>query len=124
MASTDFLSNLVLTDQLTVPLLLIVTALFLLSSLYKPQPLVHPILLGRQSDAGRVRKPGESAIYRNYGTGMMGRVSFPENACIFHLTRLLQLPAKPSNEVQLISDLVKPDFDAPRTLWSTSVSHF
>jgi hypothetical protein len=48
--------------------------ILLLRSVYTPQPLVHPILLGRQSDVARVRFPGESAVYRNYGTGMMGRV--------------------------------------------------
>lgn len=67
-------SSLLQTDELTVLLGLIAASTFLLRSLYKPQPLVHPILLGRQSDASRVRHPGESATYRNYGTGMMGRV--------------------------------------------------
>lgn len=62
------------TDDLTILLALISATLFLLNNLYKPQPLVHPILLGRQSDAGRARKPKESAIYRNYNTGLMGRV--------------------------------------------------
>jgi long-chain acyl-CoA synthetase len=63
-----------LTDDLTILLSLIAATVFLLNNLYKPQPLVHPILLGRQSDVGRARNPGESAIYRNYGTGLMGRV--------------------------------------------------
>lgn len=62
------------TDDLTVLLGLIAVTVFLLHNLYKPQPLVHPILLGRQSDVGRVRNPKESALYRNYGTGLMGRV--------------------------------------------------
>lgn len=63
------------TDDLTILLALISATLFLLNNLYKPQPLVHPILLGRQSEAGRSRKPKESAIYRNYNTGLLGRVS-------------------------------------------------
>jgi long-chain acyl-CoA synthetase len=62
------------TDELTVLLGLVAASTFLLKNLYKPQPLVHPVLLGRQSDASQVRQAGESAIYRNYGTGMMGRV--------------------------------------------------
>jgi hypothetical protein len=62
------------TDEFTVLLGLIAASTFLLKSLYKPQPLVHPVLLGRQSDASHVRQAGESAIYRNYGTGMLGRV--------------------------------------------------
>ena len=68
------ISEYLLTDDLTVLLGLIAATVFLLGNLYKPQPLVHPILLGRQSDVGRARNPGESAIYRNYGTGLMGRV--------------------------------------------------
>ena len=68
------LSDYLLTDDLTILLALIAATVFLLNNLYKPQPLVHPILLGRQSDVGRARNPGESAIYRNYSTGLMGRV--------------------------------------------------
>jgi len=71
------ISEYLLTDDLTVLLGLIAATVFLLNNLYKPQPLVHPILLGRQSDVGRARNPGESAIYRNYGTGLMGRVRQP-----------------------------------------------
>jgi long-chain acyl-CoA synthetase len=70
MAITDYL----VTDDLTILLGLIGLTVFLLHSLYKPQPLVHPILLGRQSDVAKVRNPGESALYRNYGTGLLGRV--------------------------------------------------
>jgi len=69
------LSDYLLTDDLTILLALIAATVFLLNNLYKPQALVHPILLGRQSDVGRSRQPGESAVYRNYGTGLMGRVS-------------------------------------------------
>lgn len=69
------LADLLVTDDLTILLGLIAATVFLVNNLYKPQPLVHPILLGRQSDVGRARKPGESAVYRNYGTGLLGRVS-------------------------------------------------
>jgi hypothetical protein len=61
-------------DDLTILLSLIAATLFLLTNLYKPQALVHPIVLGRQSDVGRARNPKESAVYRNYGTGLVGRV--------------------------------------------------
>ena len=71
MALTQYL----VTDDLTILLGLITASIFLLHNLYKPQSLVHPILLGRQSDVSRVRNPGESAVHRNYGTGLMGRVS-------------------------------------------------
>ncbi len=68
------ISDYLVTDDLTILLGLIGATVFLLRNLYKPQPLVHPILLGRQSDVARVRNPSESAVYRNYGTGLMGRV--------------------------------------------------
>jgi long-chain acyl-CoA synthetase len=72
-----------ITDDLTILLGLIAATIFLLHSLYKPAPLVHPVLLGRQSDVTRVRHPGESAVYRNYGTGTMGRVRFSRLILIF-----------------------------------------
>ncbi|KAF7322810.1 Acetyl-CoA synthetase [Mycena chlorophos] len=94
------------TDDTTILLGLIAATVFLLNSLYKPQPLVHPILLGRQSDVARVRNPGESAIYRNYGTGLMGR-----------------FPLRPAKDVHILADMLKPDSDAPRMLWSTRISN-
>ncbi|TCD65411.1 hypothetical protein EIP91_002710 [Steccherinum ochraceum] len=102
MALTDYL----VTDDLTIILGLVSAGLFLLHNLYKPQSLVHPILLGRQSDVARVRNAGESALYRNYGTGMLGR-----------------FPARPNKEQQVLLDLVRPDQDAPRTLWSTKITN-
>jgi long-chain acyl-CoA synthetase len=68
------LSDYLVTDDLTILLALIAVTVFLIHGIYAPHPLVHPILLGRQSDVGRVRNPGESAVYRNYGTGLLGRV--------------------------------------------------
>ncbi|KAG1800858.1 uncharacterized protein HD556DRAFT_964734 [Suillus plorans] len=100
------ISDYLVTDDLTVLLGFIGVSVFLLQNLYKPQPLVHPILLGRQSDAGRVRNPGESAVYRNYGTGLMGR-----------------FPVRPDKDVNVVTDFVKPEFDAPRTLWSTKITN-
>lgn len=100
------ISEYLLTDDLTVLLGLIAATVFLLSNLYKPQPLVHPILLGRQSDVGRARNPGESAIYRNYGTGLMGR-----------------FPLRPNKDVHNLVELVRPEVEAPRTLWSTKITN-
>ncbi|CAK5279607.1 unnamed protein product [Mycena citricolor] len=94
------------TDDTTILLGLIAATVFLLNNLYKPQPSIHPILLGRQSDVARVRNPGESAVYRNYGTGLMGR-----------------FPLRPAKDVHILADMLKPDSDAPRTLWSTKVSN-
>lgn len=100
------LSSYVATDDLTVLLGLSAAALFLLQNLYKPQPLVHPILLGRQSDVAPVRNPSESAVYRNYSTSAMGR-----------------LPLRPAAGIQTIVDLVRADVDSPRTLWSTKITN-
>ncbi|KAI0035954.1 acetyl-CoA synthetase-like protein [Vararia minispora EC-137] len=94
------------TDDLTILLGLVTASIFLLSNLYKPQPLVHPILLGRQSDVSRVRNPGESAVYRYYGTGIMGR-----------------FPVRPQRDVHTLIDHIKPGVDAPRTLWSTKITN-
>ncbi|KAH7916000.1 hypothetical protein BJ138DRAFT_763261 [Hygrophoropsis aurantiaca] len=102
MAITEYL----VTDDLTVLLGLISVSVFLLQNLYKPQPLVHPILLGRQSEAGRVRNPKESAVYRNYGTGLMGR-----------------FPLRPDKDVHFVSGFLKADFESPRTLWSTKITN-
>ncbi|RPD65968.1 acetyl-CoA synthetase-like protein [Lentinus tigrinus ALCF2SS1-7] len=100
------LSDYLVTDDLTIILALVAAGLFLLHNLYKPQALVHPILLGRQSDVARVRNPSESAVYRNYSTGMLGR-----------------FPVRPTKDQQVLLDLVKPDADAPRTLWSTKITN-
>ncbi|KAJ2917592.1 hypothetical protein MD484_g2778, partial [Candolleomyces efflorescens] len=94
------------TDDLTILLGLIAATVFLVNNLYKPQPLVHPILLGRQSDVGRARNPGESAVYRNYSTGLMGR-----------------FPVRPGKDVHILADLVRPETEAPRTLWSTKITN-
>lgn len=77
------ISDLLVTDDLTILLGLIAGTVFLLRTFYRPQPLVHPILLGRQSEVAKVRNPGESAVYRNYGTGLMNRVSSCFNIGIF-----------------------------------------
>ncbi|KAI0262959.1 acetyl-CoA synthetase-like protein [Gloeopeniophorella convolvens] len=100
------LSEYLVTDDLTILLGLITASIFLLYNLYKPQSLIHPILLGRQSDVARVRMPGESAVHRNYTTGLMGRFTI-----------------RPSREAMTLLDLIKPGSDAPRSLWSTKISN-
>ncbi|KAI6039022.1 hypothetical protein EDC04DRAFT_2688628 [Pisolithus marmoratus] len=100
------LSDYLVTDDLTIVLGVIGISVYLLQNFYKPQPLVHPILLGRQSDVGRVRHPGESPVYRNYGTGLMGR-----------------FPIRPDKDVNLVHDMVRQQFEARRTLWSTKITN-
>ncbi|KAG8687443.1 hypothetical protein FRC09_013485 [Ceratobasidium sp. 395] len=36
----------------------------------RSEPLAHPLVLGQQSEPSKVRRPTESAVYRNYGVGM------------------------------------------------------
>ncbi|KAF9246574.1 hypothetical protein BU15DRAFT_85321 [Melanogaster broomeanus] len=100
------ISEYLVADDLTVLLGFIGVSVFLLQNLYKPQPLVHPILLGRQSDAGRVRQPGESALYRNYAIGFSGR-----------------FPVRPEKDIDLVNDFVKSQVESPRTLWSTKITN-
>lgn len=88
------LSDHLVTDELTIVLGLVAAGLFLLHNLYKPQSLVHPILLGRQSDVARVRNPGESAVYRNFNTGMVGRV----RPCVFPSCRMMLIHMCPSSK--------------------------
>ncbi|KAJ7285654.1 acetyl-CoA synthetase [Mycena rebaudengoi] len=99
-------ASLLATDDTTILLGLIAATVFLLNNLYRPQPLVHPILLGRQSDVARVRNRGESAVYRNYGTGLLGR-----------------FPLRPGKDVHILADFLKPDSDAPRTLWTSRINN-
>lgn len=100
------LSDYIVTDDLTIVLGVIGISVYLLQNFYKPQPIVHPILLGRQSDVGRVRHPTESPVYRNYGTGLMGR-----------------FPIRPDKDVNVVNDMVRPQFEARRTLWSTKITN-
>ncbi|THH08197.1 hypothetical protein EW145_g2865 [Phellinidium pouzarii] len=105
MSSTN-MPDLFATDSLTYVLGFTAAVAFLLRSFLTPQSLVHPILLGRQSDVDQVRQPGESAVYRNYGTGLMGR-----------------LPTRPAGGIMSILDFLKPDFTASRSLWSTDITN-
>ncbi|KAI5123321.1 hypothetical protein M0805_009342 [Coniferiporia weirii] len=98
--------DLLATDGLTYVLGFTAAVAFLLHSFFTPQSLVHPILLGRQSDVDRVRQPGESAVYRNYGTGLTSR-----------------LPTRPANGIMSILDFLKPDFTASRSLWSVNITN-
>ena len=57
-------------DNLTVLLLFFLAALMIYVRFYStPTPLVHPLLLGKQSDVSSVRKPGETGVYRSFATG-------------------------------------------------------
>ncbi|KAH7107449.1 acetyl-CoA synthetase-like protein [Auriculariales sp. MPI-PUGE-AT-0066] len=94
-------------DTLTYTLGVVAAGVFIATKWMEPMSMVPPLILGRQSDAGRTRQPGESAVYRNYGTGFMSTL----------------LPARPHRDVQTINNLLKDEHSAPRTLWGTSITN-
>jgi hypothetical protein len=56
-------------DNLTLLLLAAAVSLLLYDRFARPTSLVHPLLLGKQAEVSRVRKEGESGIYRSFATG-------------------------------------------------------
>lgn len=57
-------------DNLSVVLLTILAGLLIYLRFFsRPEPLVHPLLLGKQSEVSKVRQEGESGIYRSWATG-------------------------------------------------------
>lgn len=63
-------------DNLTVILLALLAALAIYHRFFSvPSPLVHPLLLSKQSEVSAVRKSGETGIYRSWATGQGTPVS-------------------------------------------------
>ncbi len=58
-----------ISDEYTIVLGITAAATYLISTFLIPPPLVHPLLLGRQSHVAQVRKENESAVHSNYGIG-------------------------------------------------------
>ena len=57
-------------DNTTVALLSLLLILIVYLRLFsRPGPLVHPLLLGKQSEVSNIRKEGETGIYRSWATG-------------------------------------------------------
>lgn len=57
-------------DNLTVWLLTSLAVLLIYLRFFsRPEPLVHPLLLGKQSEVSKVRKEGETGVYRSWATG-------------------------------------------------------
>lgn len=64
-------------DNLTVILLSVLAALLVYLRFFsRPEPLVHPLLLGKQSEVSKVRQEGETGIYRSWATGQDTPVSW------------------------------------------------
>jgi len=130
--------------------------LFLLSSLAcllvyyrffsRPEPLVHPLLLGKQSEVSSVRREGESGVYRSWATGQGTPVSHTSirgdaggsvgsqgvvdcRAGKFALSVGLadvQLTVRPANALKTVHDIVqtpRPGSDgSSRSILGTEVS--
>ena len=57
-------------DNLSVLLLSILAGLLVYLRFFsRPEPLVHPLLLGKQSEVSKVRQEGETGVYRSWATG-------------------------------------------------------
>lgn len=93
-------------DSTTILLVAAVFFLYAVRSYFQPVPIAHPLLLGRQSDIGKVRRQGETATYRNYGVGHGA-----------------PLPTRPKREIQAAHDVVLPDLLIERTLWRTKITN-
>lgn len=75
-------------DNLSVILLTVLAGLLVYLRFFsRPEPLVHPLLLGKQSEVSRVRQEGETGVYRSWATGQDTPVSQLQS-CSFNLTVL------------------------------------
>jgi long-chain acyl-CoA synthetase len=63
-------------DNTTLALLAVLASLLIYHRFFStPSPLVHPLLLGKQSDVSTVRKKNETGVYRSFATGQGSPVS-------------------------------------------------
>nr|XP_031862082.1 uncharacterized protein CI109_002495 [Kwoniella shandongensis]KAA5529154.1 hypothetical protein CI109_002495 [Kwoniella shandongensis] len=87
-------------DNLTVLLLSLLAALGIYHRFFStPQPLVHPLLLGKQSEVSAVRKKGETGVYRSWATGQG-----------------TPLTVRPANTIKTVQDVVEqPKATSPVT---------
>ncbi|TYJ57458.1 hypothetical protein B9479_001775 [Cryptococcus floricola] len=87
-------------DNLTVLLLALLAGLAIYHRfLSSPNPLVHPLLLGKQSEVSSIRKSGETGVYRAWATGQG-----------------TPLTVRPANTVKTVQDLVNFPPEDPKDL--------
>ncbi|CAE6528586.1 unnamed protein product [Rhizoctonia solani] len=72
----------------------------------RSEPLAHPLVLGQQSEPSKVRRPTESAVYRNYGVGMY-----------------MPLPTRPKREVQTVNNFVQSEANHERVLFGVKITN-
>lgn len=79
-------------DNFTILLLLTLACLLGYYRFFsRPEPLVHPLLLGKQSEVSSVRKQGESGVYRSWATGQ----GTPVSRCALQTRSLFQSDHRP-----------------------------
>ncbi|KAJ1310303.1 hypothetical protein OPQ81_007043 [Rhizoctonia solani] len=102
----SLISNLTSYDDVTLLLLsgLIVTVTAGIVS--RSEPLAHPLVLGQQSEPSKVRRPTESAVYRNYGVGMY-----------------MPLPTRPKREVQTVNNFLQAEANHERVLFGVKTTN-
>jgi long-chain acyl-CoA synthetase len=92
-------------DNTTIALLSILLILIVYLRLFsKPEPLVHPLLLGKQSEVSNIRKEGETGVYRSWATGQGTPVCplVPE----YRVRANGQLSVRPASTLKTVKDVV------------------
>jgi long-chain acyl-CoA synthetase len=100
-------------DNTTIALLSALLVLIVYLRLFsKPEPLVHPLLLGKQSEVSNIRKEGETGVYRSWATGQGTPVcSFiPE----YRAMADDQLSVRPASTLKTVKDVVSGPRMGPR----------
>lgn len=89
-----------------------------------PTPLVHPLLLSKQSDVSTTRKSNESAIYRNWAVGHGSPVSTRRVLLFFVVEPYLplQLSTRPAGNVNVVADVLATESQSELTRFSLPVS--
>ncbi|WVQ82846.1 hypothetical protein IAT38_004981 [Cryptococcus sp. DSM 104549] len=85
-------------DNLTIGLLTVLAVLAIYHRFFSvPEPLVHPLLLGKQAEVTGVRNSGETGVYRSWATGQG-----------------TPFTVRPANTVKTVQDLVTLPKNPPR----------
>jgi long-chain acyl-CoA synthetase len=100
-------------DNTTIALLSVLLILIIYLRLFsKPEPLVHPLLLGKQSEVSDIRKEGETGVYRSWATGQGTPV------CSFIPAYKVkadgQLSVRPASTLKTVKDVVSGPRMGPR----------
>ncbi|CED84649.1 hypothetical protein [Phaffia rhodozyma] len=75
----------------------------------RPSPLVHPLLLGKQSDLSATREKNQSGIYRNWATGHGSPLSLRPASSLKTVANIadIKCPQRFIYEIKISNDLLK-----------------